>query len=380
MRGIKHILFVLPSYALPIPATKGGAIEELMTLMLEENEVNGKYKFTFIAPDNESRIVKYENSTIYLINPVSEIQYFYDYQANSIAKKISPDYIIMEGWASRLDNCFRNTIQKDRLAIHLHHEFPRQSIYLDSFGISIAPSKFIAERWNANASQNEKCTYIWTNAIDINKINQISFTDVEKKQLRRSLGVSEDDFVIIFCGRLAEVKGISELIEAVLQLNNSKIKLLVAGSDSYGNGNKLEYGNNIVKKINENNSYIKYLGYVNNQYIHKYYKCADLHIIPSLCEEAFGLVALEGMCNGLPIIHTNSGALPEIIPKECSIIVNKDKNIIEQLKQAIIWMFLHPEQRKIMGEYAKKYVKKYSAEQYYIDFEKLINWWDNLYE
>ena len=45
---MRTIAFVLPSFALPVPDRKGGAIEALMTMLLEQNEEAGKFRFIFI--------------------------------------------------------------------------------------------------------------------------------------------------------------------------------------------------------------------------------------------------------------------------------------------------------------------------------------------
>ena len=58
---MRTIAFVLPSFALPVPDRKGGAIEALMTMLLEQNEEAGKFRFIFISPDSEDSLLKWKH-------------------------------------------------------------------------------------------------------------------------------------------------------------------------------------------------------------------------------------------------------------------------------------------------------------------------------
>ena len=103
---------------------------------------------------------------------------------------------------------------------------------------------------------------------------------------------------------------------------------------------------------------------------------ADMQAIPSLWEEAVGLVALEGMCSGLPLVITNSGGMVEYVPDSAGIKIEKDKDIVQNLAASILWMKEHPAERMEMGRQGRTVAGHYSPEYYYRDFCQLMKWWE----
>ena len=111
--------------------------------------------------------------------------------------------------------------------------------------------------------------------------------------------------------------------------------------------------------------------YVDNFEIYKYASLADIQCVPSLWQEAAGLVVLEAMAEGIPTIVTRSGGMVEYVTEETSIIIEQ-KNVIENLKQAILFMKENPKIRKEMSEASKVQGKKFNTEIYYRDFVKIM--------
>lgn len=390
---MERIAFILPSTALPVPAAKGGAIETLLTILLEQNESKGRFRFIFISPDKEDTLQKWRFSKCYTCSKkkdqfppgISSTQradtfnlldtYPYDLKASLAAEYENADYIIMEGTASRILHCFENCSTKERRAIHLHHEFPRKGVYQEAFGITIAPSRYIARTWNQAEPKNEQYTYIVPNGIHTEYFMPKS-SEEERSLLRKELGFTQEDFIVLFCGRLIEVKGVYELVSAILSIQDSSVKLLIVGSDSFAEGNSGNYAEKIINLAAKHPERIRYLGYKKNQDMPKYYHCADMQAVPSICEEAVGLVALEGMCSRLPLVITKSGGMVEYMPDGGGIIIEKEGDVISRLKRAIIWMKEHPIERRRMADIAANTAKFYSSEKYYSDFCDMMNWWE----
>jgi spore coat protein SA len=70
---------------------------------------------------------------------------------------------------------------------------------------------------------------------------------------------------------------------------------------------------------------IRYVGGIPHQYLHDAYHSADLCIMPSSCEEGFGMPAAEAMASGLAVIGTRTGGIPEVIEDgRTGILVPKD--------------------------------------------------------
>lgn len=387
------VAFVLPAFALPVPDRKGGAIETLMTMLLEQNEEAGEFRFIFISPGSEDSLLALKHSKCYICsanianlpfdvpyptekNAAAVLEaYPYDYKANLIAKHERADYIIMEGAALRIQNCFMDTVPRERLAMHLHCQMERRGVFTEAFGITIAPSQFIATDWNKLSPENINNTFLLRNRIRTERF-MITITEERKAALRKTLGFDKDDFIILYCGRLAAVKGVAELISSVLTISDKNVKLLLIGTDSFAEGNKEAYAERILHRVESHKDRICYLGYIDNFRLPMYYQIADMQAIPSLGEEAVGLVALEGMCSGLPLVLTNSGGMVEYVPDSAGLKIERDKEIVQNLVRSILWMKNHPAERMEMGRQGRSVAQGYSSDCYYQDFRRLMKWWE----
>lgn len=84
---------------------------------------------------------------------------------------------------------------------------------------------------------------------------------------------------------------------------------------------------------------IRNLGYIPNNALYRYYQASDLQVIPSLWKETAGIVAIEGMLSGLPLIVTRSGGMVEYVDETCAKILERDDRLVENLKKPY-WNFL----------------------------------------
>lgn len=133
----------------------------------------------------------------------------------------------------------------------------------------------------------------------------IKLSNKDKKAIRRKFKISENEFVLIFAGRLDAVKGIEFLLKTFgLVLNqNDNVRLVVAGDGSFS------------KCFEDSCPYwskISYTGFITKENLYKLYSISDLGLVPSLHEE-FGYVAIEMMMNGLPVLVNNTTGLSEIV-------------------------------------------------------------------
>lgn len=120
---------------------------------------------------------------------------------------------------------------------------------------------------------------------------------------------------LAYLGRIISSKGVHLAIKAVQQYNksrNSKIKLKIAGKH-YSEHSKDNYW--ITKILPElADPYIEYVGYIKDvKEKQEFLGNARALIVPSVFEEPFGMVIIEAMACGTPVIGLDSGAIPEII-------------------------------------------------------------------
>ena len=197
-------------------------------------------------------------------------------------------------------------------------------------------------------------------------------SEAQKSSIRKKLGISEEDFVVLFAGRIQGEKGVLELMQAVLSIKDKHTKLLIIGGANSGKRTFSLYERKVKKLAGQNRDRILFTGYVDNAQVYQYASVANVQCVPSLCEEAAPLVVLEAMAEGLPLIVTKSGGIPEYVGSDAALFVERD-HIVENLQKAICYMKEHPEVRGQMSEAAKKQSKQYDESIYYKNFAQLMN-------
>lgn len=142
---------------------------------------------------------------------------------------------------------------------------------------------------------------------DINVVpNFIDVTKSTKKYIdcQRSLLADEDEKIITHVSNFRPVKRIMDVIHVFNKIQKQvKSKLIMVGE-----GPEKERAEDLVMELGLDNKVV-FLGESNE--IDKILCFSDLFLLPSE-KESFGLAALEAMVNGVPVISTNSGGLPEV--------------------------------------------------------------------
>lgn len=168
---------------------------------------------------------------------------------------------------------------------------------------------------------------------------------------------NNDGLQILFVGRLVYYKGISVLIDAVKRLPAS-VKLTVVGDGVLEEEMKQK-----CREL-EIQDRVLFLGKVSDEQLKQCYRQADVFVLPSTQRsEAFGLVQLEAMAYGLPVVNTNlKSGVPEVsIHGETGLTVPPEDPV--QLAEALKWMEEHPQERTEMGKRARKRVETHYSEK-----------------
>lgn len=146
---------------------------------------------------------------------------------------------------------------------------------------------------------------IWVvpNGVDLNGFN-FEFDPVE---FRRNYALDEEK-IIFFIGRHVFEKGIQLLIDAAPKIieQDGRAKFVIAGTGPMTE--ELKYK---VKQYRLENK-ILFTGYMNNETKSKLYRVADVAVFPSLYEP-FGIVAIEAMISGCPVVVSDTGGLSELV-------------------------------------------------------------------
>jgi glycosyltransferase involved in cell wall biosynthesis len=166
-------------------------------------------------------------------------------------------------------------------------------------------------------------------------------------------------FTILFVGGLDKAhyfKGVDVLLNALnlLNRNNFDWRLEIVGSgDLEENYKNKARGLGIADKVN-------FLGGITNEDLPKIYRQADCFVLPSVNKgEAFGIVLLEAMATGLPVIASDLPGVRGVFTSASGLLIKPGN--AEDLKNKIEFLMNNPAKRKEMGEAARREAeKKYS--------------------
>ena len=291
---------------------------------------------------------------------------YYLHEAIKDIKRQQYDIILMEnrpGYSIKLKE-----ITDAKLVYHLHNEkldtkVPHYKEIYDTAWRILTVSNYIKSRVQTINSKDTKTITIY-NGIDLKAFSQ--GTPINKN----SIGLSNDDFLLVFSGRINREKGIMELIEAMNQLTNyPNIKLLVIGSSFYGNANnENDFARLLKQKAEPLKDRIIFTGFIPYSDMPNYLCMADVAVIPSIWDDPFPTTVLEAQAMGLPIITTHRGGIPEEVTEKNAIILPTDEHFVENLANAIIDLYDHPEKRKQMAAASLERSKLFDKEIYAKNF------------
>jgi glycosyltransferase involved in cell wall biosynthesis len=155
----------------------------------------------------------------------------------------------------------------------------------------------------------------------------------------------------LFLSRLHPVKGLKYLVEAwhILQLDNWE--LIIAGPDEGGHRAEIEQ---LINKLGMASS-IHLVGAVSGDQKWQLYQSADLFVLPSLTE-SFGMVVVEALANGLPVVTTKGTPWSQLETEGCGWWIDVGvEALVNALRQATA---LNHMQRLAMGQQGRHLVEK----------------------
>lgn len=299
----------------------------------------------------------------------------------TIINEITPVYLKSQPLNLRYSS-LKNLI-KDNDVIHHHYPFPTMEIALLRYIKLMNNKKFIIT-WHANI-KNSRWSWIekFYNPIIKKLLDRADHIVVTSPQLFEASNVlqaykdkitviplSFDPkysslqskkapvsrcFELLFVGKLRKYKGIEYLIKAIESLN---VKLTILG-----NGEELIKLEELVSVLNIKDK-VSFITNASDEKLGEVYTKSDLFILPSINEaEAFGVVQLEAMANGLPVINTNlESGVPFVSVNDYSGITVEPKDI-QGLRHAIEKLVNNKELYELYSLNALKRVETFSREK-----------------
>ena len=136
------------------------------------------------------------------------------------------------------------------------------------------------------------------------------FRPLDQKTARDLLGLNGEK-ILLYVGRVEPLKGLGLLVETAAQIDSEDgVRMMVVGADANG-GQEMDRVKQLAKDRDLEDQ-IDFVGQVDHTELPLYYNAADVCVVPSYYE-SFGLVALESMACGTPVVATRVGGLSTII-------------------------------------------------------------------
>jgi glycosyltransferase involved in cell wall biosynthesis len=170
---------------------------------------------------------------------------------------------------------------------------------------------------------SKKLCHVIYNGVETSK-----FSPGNKLEARVRVGLEQNQKVILFVGHLIDTKGVFELLSAFQQmvLNDTSLTLIFVGDGADADKLKKQV---VSRKLSAS---VRFAGTVLHDQIADWFRAADVFALPSY-REGVPNVLMEAMSCGLPIVTTNVGGIPEVLPEFAGVMV--EPKSVEALRQAL---------------------------------------------
>lgn len=203
--------------------------------------------------------------------------------------------------------------------------------------------------------------------------------DTEGNGYRRKLGIKDNEVVVLYIGRMVWEKGIYDFVHAAaLVLRERAMQTIPARFIMAGSGNEIE----ALRERAAGLGIISHMVFIENtpyEDMHKMHNVADIFVLPSIpvknWQEQFGMVLIESMACGKPVISTLSGSIPEVVG-DAGILVqpNDHLSLYEAMKRLITDKGLREKTGdKALARARKHFNSRKNAEKFREVFEKVMS-------
>ena len=233
---------------------------------------------------------------------------------------------------------------------------------LGSAEVIIATTRSYAEKSPFLKNYLDKIVVI-PNGINIEEVT----TTHTQEECRTKLSLPIDSLIILFFGSLVEYKGPDILLKAFKDVLNDfpNSKLIFAGR-----GQMFTELEKLVVELDIKDNVI-FAGFVEEEIKPLYFKAANIFCLPSTnMAESFGIVNLEAMASGIPIISSNLGGIPDIVKHGENGLLAKPCDV-QSLAYELRCLLENTKLRKRLGDNGKRLVKNYSWDKIALETENL---------
>ena len=251
-----------------------------------------------------------------------------------------------ETWLDRRTRRFLSPLQSLQMIWRYKHRFmmiPAYSLMLQRADTLIVDSAFTRAELIRDSPQWTPKIRVVPLGVDPDRFQPVASDEIEKR--KRGL-CARKTVNLLALGRLEPSKGFRVALEALARCRLKSWRLTIGGE-----GPERPHLENLVKTL-EIKERVDFLGRIPDDQIARVFAEADLFLNPDLTQPAFGLVALEAMTQGTPVLASRVGAMPEVLDAEGGWLVRAGD--VEAWQKALEKILKRPERLHAQGKRAQK--------------------------
>ncbi|OAB47577.1 glycosyltransferase family 4 protein [Paenibacillus antarcticus] len=299
-----HILIVAPEQ-IPVPGS--GSVE--ICILAIAKQLATKHQVTIISRRTRSLAYESQIGHVRIIRVASGSTSTYISSVLKYMKGRTYDFIQVDNRPYYM-SLIKQTFPHIPVSLFLHSLTfvplkPQISRYLRKADLIIANSRSLQQKLTSRFPHVVKNIRIVELGVDVLRFR--SCTSAEKRTSRKKYRLS-NAFTILFVGRVIPQKGVPILIKAShLVRKRIPVQLVVVGRA------RPSYLKRLKRQARTLGVPMTYIGKIPHANIHNLYHLADCFVCPSQKHEAFGLVNIEAMASGVPVIASRNGGIQEIV-------------------------------------------------------------------
>ena len=187
--------------------------------------------------------------------------------------------------------------------------------------------------------------------------------------IRKELGLSESDIVVVFLGQIRDIKGVQDFIAMARQIPNPEACFLIAGECRDPKRFPGSYSEQDLENMAGGDTRIRYIGYVKK--VEDIYHTADIVVVPSRWQEPLGLISLEAGACRKPVVATRVGGIPEVVEEGINGYLVEPGDV-DGLSVRVMQLIADPALRARLGEAGRIRVEQNFTTRPVREFETLL--------
>jgi D-inositol-3-phosphate glycosyltransferase len=279
----------------------------------------------------------------------------------------------LSGWAADLARRYWNTpfVQMFHTTAHMKNAVSGKQDQETEQRLRIEKQLLTLADGLIAANPDERADLIWRMGVPAEKVCTIPpgvdlqlFQPQPRPAARQRLGLQDDDLAVLFVGRIDPIKGIDTLVDAAeLIIQDGKLAkppvFVIIGGDLNQNGEPTGPLAKVAATIDERGlrAHFRLLGSWPQDELPVAYSAADVVAVPSRYE-SFGLVAVEALACGAPVVASRAGGLRFTIDEGLSGLLVKPQSP-RALADGLTTILANDQLRSAMARAARPSVERY---------------------